>query len=301
MKRTNHGPQSRPGLLLLSALLIIAALTCSYPPTKPVVPAPDPMLPTATRVSSVETITPSQVPGEATATPVLPDSGWSLVAPGLEKRTRRILDQAGRPVETILLLRIESAQYHFEVHYEPGAPRTVQQWATNTESLITLNAGYFTPEYQTTGLLITNGVSYGTSYGDFAGMLAVKQESVEVRWLTEQPFDPAELLVAAVQSFPVLIQPGGVPGFPEEDGVPARRTVVGQDSAGRIVIIICPNGTLTLHQLANYLLQSDLELDIALNLDGGTSTGLVLSLAQESINIPSYIPVPSVITINPRP
>lgn len=211
-----------------------------------------------------------------------------------------ILDHTDRLAETISLLRIESAGYRFEVHYTPDAPRTVQQWASDTGSLITFNAGYFTPEYLSTGLLIADGQSYGDSYENFAGMLAVGQASVEVRWLTDSPFDPAEPLVAAVQSFPVLIKPGGALGFPEEDGVPARRTVVGQDRAGRIVIIICPNGTFTLHQLANYLLQSDLDLDIALNLDGGTSTGLTLSLGQASINIPSYIPVPSVITIDSR-
>jgi len=121
-----------------------------------------------------------------------------------------------------------------------------------------------------------------------------------VLWLKDDPYKPSEPLLAAVQSFPVLIKPGGVLGFPEEDGISARRTVIAQDRAGRIVIIICPNGTFTLHQLASYLVQTDLELDIALNLDGGTSTGLSLLVGEELVEIPSYVPVPAVIAIKSR-
>ena len=132
-------------------------------------------------------------------------------------------------------------------------------------------------------------------------MLAVLPNRVEVRWLQSTPYDPAESLLAAVQSFPVLVKPGGVLGYPEEDGSPSRRSVIAQDTSGRILIIVCPHGAFTLHQLALTLLESDLELQIALNLDGGTSTGLMATLSDYKIQIPGYAPIPAVITLNPSP
>jgi uncharacterized protein YigE (DUF2233 family) len=289
-----------PGLVAFVVLTVAAALACSLRPAAPL--APTQASPTATQARVTPTVAhtaipPTPTPVPATATPLPPDSGWLRAAPGLERRTLRLFNGDGNVLETVTVLRIEPGSHRFEVLYRPDAPRTVQEWAADGGAVITLNAGYFTPEYTALGLVVADGVHYGQSYGDFAGMLAVRPDGVQVRWLQDQPYHPDEQLVAAVQSFPVLIKPGGVLGFPEEDGIPARRTVIGQDRAGRIVIIVCPNGTFTLNRLAHFLLQADLELEIALNLDGGNSTGLFLSVGSERIVIPSYTAVPAVISV----
>jgi hypothetical protein len=103
----------------------------------------------------------------------------------------------------------------------------------------------------------------------------------------------------AVQSFPVLVKPGGVMGFPADadEGIPARRTVVAEDTSGRILVIVAPQGTFSLHEMAVFLAGSDLEIDIALNLDGGGSTGLWLNSGEVGIQINSVTPVPSVIVV----
>ncbi len=293
----------RPGLVTLIALIVTAVQACAVGTTTPVAPPAVHSIATYTRIMPSITSTPPRptaTPVPATVTPLPPDSGWLQAAPGLERRTLRLFDADGRVLETVTVLRIEPGSYQFEVHYSPDAPRTVQEWAAGSQAVITLNAGYFTPEYAALGLVVADGIRYGQSYGDFAGMLAVRPDGVQVRWLRDQPYHPDEQLVAAVQSFPVLIKPGGVLGFPEEDGIPARRTVIGQDRSGRILIIVCPNGTFTLNRLANFLLESDLELDIALNLDGGNSAGLFLSAGGERIAIPSYTAVPAVIAIHNR-
>jgi hypothetical protein len=129
-------------------------------------------------------------------------------------------------------------------------------------------------------------------------MLAVTAEGPELRWLAERPYDPNEGLVAAVQSFPLLVKPGGLVGFPDEDGLVNRRTVVAQDRQGRILFLVAPRGYFTLHQLSVFLVASDLELDIALNLDGGTSTGLLLAEPAEGIG--AYTLLPAVITVEER-
>jgi hypothetical protein len=103
-----------------------------------------------------------------------------------------------------------------------------------------------------------------------------------------------------LQSFPLLVKPGGELGFPEpfEDNVAARRTVIAQDQEGRILFIVAPRGHFTLHRLSVYLMESDLNLDIALNLDGGPSTGILVSEPRELI--PSQTLLPIVIFVHAR-
>jgi len=57
-------------------------------------------------------------------------------------------------------------------------------------------------------------------------------------------------------------------------------------------------GYFTLHQLSAYLVQSDLDLEIALNLDGGPSSGLLLS--DPPSGEPALVPLPVVILVFPR-
>jgi hypothetical protein len=100
-------------------------------------------------------------------------------------------------------------------------------------------------------------------------------------------------------SFPVLVKPGGVMGFPADadDGNPARRTVVAQDFAGHILFIAAPRGHLSLHETAVFLAASDLEINVALNLDGGPSTGLWLQSDKNPVGIDSRAAVPSVLSV----
>jgi hypothetical protein len=131
-------------------------------------------------------------------------------------------------------------------------------------------------------------------------MLAIDPSGSELRWLAEQPFNSAEPLQAALQSFPMLVKPGGALGFgaERENHAIARRTVIAQDQHGRILLMVAPQGYFTLHRLSVYLTESDLDLDIAINLDGGGSTGILVANPRELIS-PTR-PIPFVILIYPR-
>jgi cellobiose-specific phosphotransferase system component IIB len=74
--------------------------------------------------------------------------------------------------------------------------------------------------------------------------------------------------------------------------------VIAQDKEGRFLLIVAPQGYFTLHQLSAYLTDSDLDLDIALNLDGGGSTGLMVAKPREII--PSKVLLPFVILVYER-
>lgn len=241
------------------------------------------------------TLTPSPL---LTPTPP-PDSGWQTLHPGLEQRVIRLLAADGRVREEISIFRIDPALSDFRVAYRPGAPQTLAQWRAETGALLVVNGGFFTEEFVATGLTVVEGQANGRSYGDFAGMFAVTAAGPEVRWLGVRPYDPNEPLLYALQSFPMLLRPGGQIGYLEEDGAAARRTVVAQDWHGRVLFILAPWGSFTLHQLSVWLAESDLNLDVALNLDGGTSTGL--HLAEPEIVIPAFTRLPIVITVSPKP
>ncbi|MFQ5419744.1 MAG: phosphodiester glycosidase family protein, partial [Anaerolineae bacterium] len=109
-----------------------------------------------------------------------------------------------------------------------------------------------------------------------------------------RPYDANEPLQYALQSFPMLVKPGGKLGFPDEDGQPSRRTVIAQDRDGRFLFIIAPWGKFTLHQLSAFLVNSDLDLDIALNLDGGSSSGLLWA---DNQGVQAMTAVPAVIAV----
>ena len=282
---------------LFLALLLLSG--CSLIPPSPT-PTP---VPTPTRLPSPTpwpAPTPHPTP-QPTFTPEPPDTGWQLL--GLGGELRQLNVETGAVTERLTIVRLDPAVVRFRIHYDPQMPLPVRAWAGVLQSPLVVNGGYFTPEYETVGLLISGGQVWGTSYGDFAGMFAVTaDEQVSVRWLRDQPYDPNEHLREALQSFPVLVKPGIGMGFPADadDGRPARRTVVAQDSQGRVLFIVAPHGYLSLYELAQFLADSDLDLHVALNLDGGTSTGLWLKTEAGTVEIASLASVPSVISVDYR-
>jgi uncharacterized protein YigE (DUF2233 family) len=266
----------------------LVTLACNMPLLSPrPTPTATPQ-PTATATSIIP----------PTLTPLPEDTGWQNLQPEIEVRSLNVA--VGTNMERVTIARLEPTAVVFRVLYAPGAPATISAWAQQTGALLTVNAGYFTEEQIVTGLTISNREVFGTSYGDFAGMFAVTESGeVSVRWLRIWPYDWSEPLREAVQCFPVLVKPGGVMGFPADadDGRPARRTVIAQDYNGRILMLIAPRGFFSLHVLATWLADSDLDVDIALNLDGGPSSGLWIP---NVATIDSMTSVPAVIAVMSR-
>ncbi len=233
----------------------------------------------------------------ATTTPTyLPDTGWESLQPGLERRVINLLSTEGNLLETLYILRVDPAVFRLDVAYQPERPLDLIRWQEETGALVVVNGGFFTDSNEATGVSVVNGKASGVSYSDFGGMLAITENGPELRWLPMQPYDPGEPLNAGLQSFPMLVRPGGQLGIKEEEGLPARRTVIGRDTSGRFIFLVAGSGTFTLHEMSLYLVGSDLELDIALNLDGGASSGMLLASPAEGI--PAFSLLPSVITVH---
>ncbi len=253
-------------------------------------------------VTPVSTPTSTALPSLIPTIGSTPEAGWSLLQPGLEERVNPIYNDLNQQVESLHIWRLDQNYFRLDVAYD-SMPKSLETWQRETNALIIVNGGFYSVEnesYFPDGLTIVNGKASGRSYNGFGGMLAINQSRAELRWLAQKPYNAYEPLQAALQSFPILVQPGGRLGFgaERENGVSARRTVIGQDKDGRILFIVAPQGYFTLHQLSVYLTESDLNLDMALNLDGGGSTGILVANPYEII--PPSRPLPFVVLVYTR-
>jgi len=237
---------------------------------------------------------------ESTATSgslIVPDTGWQVIRQGLERRVINMAEPGSEANHSLYLLRIDPDHYSFDVGYHPGDPQSLLKWSEETGALITVNGSFFTEENVATGLVVVDGLASGSSYQGFGGMFSIDEAGPHLRWLQQQPYSEAESIKAGLQSFPMLVTPGGSLGYKgkAEAGEKARRTVIAVDKNGRILIVISPSAAFTLAEMSRYLASSDLNLDAALNLDGGASTGLVLNDPAEGI--PAFSELPSVILV----
>jgi hypothetical protein len=253
-------------------------------------------------VTPPPTVTPSALPALVGTSGAVPDTGWSLIQPGLERRVIQVYDDQHQPVESVHIWRLDQNHFRMDVAFEE-VPKSLETWQKETNPAMVVNGGFFSIEnerYFPNGLTVLDGVASGRSYNGYGGMLAIHEYGAELRWLVERPYEPGEAFQAALQSFPILVKPGGELGYPEEreNHVGARRTVIAQDRDGRILFIVTPQGHFTLHQLSVYLTESDLNLEVAVNLDGGGSTGILVANPRELIS-PTR-PIPFVILVYPR-
>ena len=206
-------------------------------------------------------------------------------------------------LEQVTILRLDPTQFNFDVGYSPSAPRTLDTWRRESGALVVVNAGYFTADYLATGLTIAQGQPSGSSYGPFAGMVTIEGSQpssvIDVRWLGQTPYNPAEQLWGGFQSFPMLVHSGGVASFPasSDNGDRSQRTVIGKTNDGQIILLATTRAWFTLSELSSWLAQSDLNLNLAINLDGGTSTGLMLEHPNQSLAILPFSPLPTVLLI----
>lgn len=270
--------------LLFFLLPVWIILSCNLTYQAPIPPT----------LTPVPTLTPSPIPSLVPTLESTPDTGWTLLQPGLERRFLKIYNDQNQHIESLYIFRLDQNYFRLDVAYHES-PRSLESWQRETDALLVVNGGFFRVEnekYFPNGLTIINGQAFGSSYESFGGMLAISEQGAALRSLAEKPYTHGEPLLAGLQSFPVLVKPGGQLGFPEEyeDNVQARRTVIGQDWEGRILFIVAPRGTFTLHQLSVYLTQSDLNLDIAINLDGGPSTGILVAHPEEVVSSLTSLP-----------
>lgn len=241
----------------------------------------------------------TEVPLQATPTqwPTPVNQPWRTVALGVEVREQAVRPPRFRFPATARLVRLDPTLVKIHAHYSPEVPITVEDWQRETRAIVVVNGGFFTPAQQSEGLMVGFGYEYGLSYRE-GGMFYVQNGQVGLRDLTVEPYNDEEEFEEMMQSYPMLVRDGEAV-HPYEDYRYNRRTAIGIDGLGRVVLMVFDEPVVSLNELSHWLAVSDLELVMAMNLDGGSSTGMALATEHESILVNSQGPIPIVIAAYP--
>ncbi len=238
------------------------------------------------------------LPGAIAEAPntVVPRSGWTVIAPGLEWRE---ITADKDQLSQLKILRIDPRKYSFRAKYSPAKPYSLAQWrAREPEAVAIVNANFFDPAYMALGLVISDGVAGGSPYLERGGSFLVNEGRAAVHAngsMSQRNLESAE---QAVQGFPLLVEKGEQAYFGQARQQRARRTAIAEDAAGNILIISAPLLGPTLRDLSAFLAESDLEIETAFNLDGGGST--LMAVRDIDYFQPSFDAVPVILAVYKR-
>lgn len=229
----------------------------------------------------------------ATATP---QPEWEKLSEGLEWRT---LLPNGDELAQLIVVQIDPSRYRFRALYKAGDAKPLSLWRDEAGSAaVIVNANFFDEARHILGALISDGNVYGIADEYSGGSFLVQdgRPTVIVNRPNEPNINDASIEQLA-QGWPLLVNRGDPAYGDWTDSQRSRRTIIAEDSSGRILIMVAPWLGLSLSDLSEYLTQAGLNILRALNLDGGRST--MLSLPAADIFLPSFDAVPAILAVYP--
>ncbi|GAB3975008.1 hypothetical protein GCM10029978_058030 [Actinoallomurus acanthiterrae] len=196
---------------------------------------------------------------------------WRHVAAGLEVAELPVR-VGGRPVDALLLSRVDPARYRFRVLNRAAGDRDVGGWMAATGASLVVNGSYYAHDGPPDTPVVSDGrrlgpASYQATHGAFVvggdGARLVDLAGLDWRRVTDGASQ-------AMVSYPMLL---GADGRGRTGGADERwlanRSFLGQDGAGRIIVGTTHDAYFSLPSLAAFLPRAGLDLRLALNLDGG--------------------------------
>ena len=234
------------------------------------------------------TLKPSPVP---TAGPTTPS--WQTIDDGLQWRK---LIPNGDDLAHLIVVRIDPSRYRFRAIYRAGAAESLSNWrALEPDASVIINANFFDINDFALGLLVSDGAAHGIAYQDRGGTFLVRNGAPEIISYRSHSLSEIEDIEQAVQGFPLLVEDGRQAYFAAGSGERTRRTMIGSDMSGNVLIVVAPFFGLSLTELSAYLPKTDLDIDAAFNLDGGGST--MIALPGADYFQPSLEPVPAILAV----
>jgi hypothetical protein len=188
---------------------------------------------------------------------------------------------------------------------DPSQPKSVHEWREALGANIVLNGAYFTETNAPAGYYSLDGEAnmpcpMASNHGDVVSgyTFAVWIESgrLDFGYAADHPDicgGPGVPPVTAFASFPTLVYQD-TSMIEKDSELKAHRTMLAKTTDGKSMIVMTESGELTLHDAAQWFLEHSEEYEVVGNLDGGPSTGLSMTGARWSVEIPSAA-VPNVI------
>jgi hypothetical protein len=189
---------------------------------------------------------------------------------------QRVTLAAGSQKAEIHLVSFRTAKHRLAVLDDADGGGTMATAASEAGAVAAVNGGYFHPDRRPLGLVMS-GSEKVHAYEKarlLSGLVLAGKDQLSI--VRAAQYKPAKWMTDALQAGPFLID-GGKPVTGLNDKRPAARTVVlTPKGAGRAALVVCK--WVTLAEMAQILALPDLipggAVMKALNLDGGSSTGM---------------------------
>ena len=222
------------------------------------------------------------------------DFTWQTIGKGLSFARLEVLDKK-EVVEAIAVVRIDPNLNSFRVFH--GSPRRLLAWQEFTQAAIVVNGSYFTKEWQPCGLVVSDGRLYGPQRNEaMRGMFVAEPRGMSpdlpratILDLVANPVEITKLpWTQGLMSFPLLLDSRGRIRV-KKTALTAQRTIICTDRKGNIVLGHTAGDYFSLYELARFLKTTPLEIDVALNLDGGSKAQLAIKTPDFTYVAPSLL------------
>ncbi len=216
---------------------------------------------------------------------------WERLAPGLDRLTQPL---AGK--QRLVALRFDQGRYQLRLVAPPTGLKVPED--APGDAIAIWNGGYFEHDLRPSGLVIDQGREVAAPSGG-SGLALLGDRFSLLRFSAAQAANAHE---SALQLWPFLIEPGGADGIRRDDGKRARRSAIGLDDAGRGLLLAVIGEGISLYDLM--ALCRKLGAVVALNLDGGPSTGFAVfppGAGAPRLAEPSETSVANALVLAPRP
>lgn len=199
--------------------------------------------------------------------------------------------------------KINSAKYNFGIATAKdlnSQAATVKLIAQKKKALIAVNGGFFTPEYQSLGLLINEG-QIVNSYKDTSwwSVFFIKNGKPHIVHGDGFRVDPA--ITMAVQSGPRLLINGRQPALKPSI---AERSAICINDAQEVLLVATENLLIQPNEFAVYLKKDEVDGGLgcvnALNLDGGSSTQIYARIGPFVLDVPGVNKIANAVVVYPK-
>jgi len=213
---------------------------------------------------------------------------WQELAKGVSFREIPIrVENSANSADVMTVFKFQPDNFTFSLNQQISEPLTIAAWQKKYLPLFVCNGGYFLEDNQPAELLKIKGEKFGTNLtADSVGEFIINDNGQPDIVLDAQQNDADNIL----QSYPLLVRPDGALSVKDDSGQAAPRTVVAKDADGNILFIFTEKYYFSLYQLQNYLIASNLNIKIALNLDGGPSSGYAFNTQEKKISDTAAVP-----------
>lgn len=219
---------------------------------------------------------------------------WKVLSPGLEYATIKISPGV------IHAIRIDPALYKMGVVTAKDIGRkqaAVKDMARKKGAIVAINGGFFTPEYESLGLLVSDGkVINPLKQTSWWSIFYLKEKKPYIVHTNNFAMDPS--ISMAVQSGPRLVISGFIPKL--KPSIAERSAVCIAPGKG-IILVATENLFLRPDEFAAHLRKGGssggLGCHTALNLDGGSSTQMYARVGSFELNLPGINKVTNAVVV----